>query len=114
MIEDTCVRYGFNLSTVLLESVFDIDLDTKNEHVADMEAKIYTESGKELDPNPHCFPVLHLDEKRQRMKSLISTLDSSFAADLVFYFKKWLMADFCLKHHYKKVFLGTSGHKMSS
>ena len=64
MIEETCLRYGFNLSTVYLESVFDIDLDIKNEPVADMDAQIYTESGKDLENTPHCFPVLDLDEKR--------------------------------------------------
>lgn len=101
------MRYGFNVSTILLESVFDINLDTKNEHFADIDDVIYTKSGSHLDPNPHCFPVLDFNEKKQRMKSLVSSLDASFAADLVFYFKKWLIADFCIEHKFKKVFLGT-------
>ena len=29
-----------------------------------MDAQIYTESGKDLESTPHCFPVLDLDEKR--------------------------------------------------
>jgi len=114
LIEDACIRYGFNLSTIYLESIFDIDLSTKNEAAPDMDAEIYTKSGSDLETEPHVFPVIDFVEKKARLESLINTLEASFAADLVFYFKKWLMADFCLKHHFKKVFLGTSGHKMSS
>ena len=57
LIEDACVRYGFNLSTVFLEAIYDISLETKNEPAPDMDAEIYTKSGSALDPNPHTFPV---------------------------------------------------------
>jgi hypothetical protein len=42
VIELACKQYGFNLTTVYLESVFDIDLDTKNEPAEDMDAVVYT------------------------------------------------------------------------
>jgi len=30
IIEEACKQYGFNLTTVFLESVFDVELDTRN------------------------------------------------------------------------------------
>ena len=45
MIEDACVRYGFNISTVYLESVFDLDVDLKNGPSGDLEADIYMQAG---------------------------------------------------------------------
>ena len=38
----------------------------------------------------------------------------SFAADLVLFFKKWLIAEFCLKFTFKKVFLAINGHKIAT
>lgn len=49
LINDACIRYGFNLSTVYLESIFDIEISTKNEASPDMDAEIYTKSGIGLE-----------------------------------------------------------------
>lgn len=114
VIEEACESYGFDLSTVYLESVFDLELDIKNEHAGDMDAEVYTKAGTMLEPKTNVFQVADLEAKSQRLRSLLLSLDASFAADLCFFFKKWIIADFCLKNHFKKVFLGTSGHKTSS
>lgn len=114
IIEDACSRYGFNLSTVQLESVFDVDLDTKNEPAADLESDDYMAAGSSLDPKPHVFVTENFLAKKQRLSQLLASLDGSFAADLCMFLKKWVIADFCLRHKFKKVFLGTSGHMMAS
>lgn len=40
--------------------------------------------------------------------------DSNFREDLIFYLKKWIIADFALKYNFKKVLFGTSGHKVAT
>ena len=114
MVEDACIAYGFSLSTIFLESVFDIDLDLVNGPPGDLDADIYKFAGSQLDPKPHVIPVPDFALKSDRLIKLLSTLDAGFAADLCFFLKKWLIADFCLKHSFKRVLLGTSGHKVSS
>lgn len=63
---------------------------------------------------PHEIDVVNLSYKTEKLQKLLKTLNSAFAADLVFYLKKWLIADFCMKHSFKKVLLGTSGHQVAS
>jgi hypothetical protein len=114
IIEEACKQYGFNLTTVFLESVFDVELDTRNKPADDLESEAYMTSGSGLDPMPHVLPTDDFDQKKERLISLLGSLEASFAADLCMFLKKWIMADFCLKQKFKKVFLGTSGHMMSS
>jgi len=45
---------------------------------------------------------------------MIKCLSAGFAADLIYYFKKQLIADFCLKYNFKKVFMATTGHKIAT
>ena len=54
------------------------------------------------------------DEYFANMQSLLLSLEASFAADACMFFKKWLIADFCLTHNFKKAFLGTTGHKIAT
>jgi len=49
-----------------------------------------------------------------RMQVLLNTLEASFAADLCMFFKKWLISDFCIRYNFKKVFMGTTGHKIAT
>ena len=114
LLIDTCNSYKFNLTIVPLESVYDINLDTENVIVDDLESDKYKNSGSQLTPFPHEIEVVELVDKTQKLQKLLQTLDSGFAADLVYYLKKWIIADFCLKHDFKRVFLGTSGHKVAS
>ena len=58
--------------------------------------------------------VADFEPRREHLAGLISSLDASFAADLCLYLKKWLIADFCLTHNFKRVLLATTGHKIAT
>ena len=49
------------------------------------------------------------------LKDLLNTLptESNFREDLVLYLKRWLLSDFALKNNFKKILLGTTGHKVA-
>ena len=48
------------------------------------------------------------------MQALLGSLEASFAADVCLFLKKWLIADFCIRYNFKRVFLGTTGHKIAT
>ena len=58
--------------------------------------------------------IADLDAWRQQLSKLIESLAAPFAADLCFYLKKWLIADFCLTFNFKRVLLATTGHKVAT
>jgi len=53
-------------------------------------------------------------EYSARLQKLLGALEASFAADVALFFKRWLIADFCLTHNFKRVLLGTTGHKVAT
>ena len=55
-----------------------------------------------------------IETRRKHLARLVGSLDASFAADLCFFLKKWLIADFCLTHNFKRVLLATTGHKIAT
>lgn len=40
--------------------------------------------------------------------------ESNFREDLVLYLKRWLLSEFGLKYNFKKILLGTTGHKLAT
>lgn len=62
------------------------------------------------------MPVENLEAKRDRLRQLLACLpiESNFQEDLIFYFKKILIAEFCLKYNFKKALLGTTSHKVAT
>ena len=58
----------------------------------------------------------NLDQKRSRFNSLIQTLpiESCFREDLIFYMKRILISEFCLKYNFKKALFGTNSHKVAT
>ena len=126
-IADRCHRYGFTYTVVPLEAVYDVspELDLRR---SDPEELLKLEEEKKLDEANHATPsnqeeilnivvdVSDLEAKRQRLRGLIQSLpaDSSFREDLILYLKRWVIADFALRFNFKKVLLGTSGHKVAT
>lgn len=57
-----------------------------------------------------------LISKRTRFCSLIETLpiESCFREDLIFYMKRILISEFCLKYNFKKALFGTNSHKVAT
>ena len=51
---------------------------------------------------------------REHLSKLIESLTAPFAADLCFYLKKWIIADFCLTFNFKRVLFATTGHKIAT
>ena len=45
---------------------------------------------------------------------MLNALEPSFAADLAWYLKRWIISDFCLRYNFKRVLLATTGHKVAS
>lgn len=62
------------------------------------------------------FEIQNIDEKREKLVKLINSLssESNFREDLILYLKKWLISDFALRYNFKKILLGTSGHKVAT
>ena len=54
------------------------------------------------------------EDYSSQLQQLVESLDAPFAADVCMFLKKWLIADFCLTHKFKKVFIGTTGHKIAT
>mmetsp|Transcript_27374 Transcript_27374/g.36599 ORF Transcript_27374/g.36599 Transcript_27374/m.36599 type:complete len:89 (+) Transcript_27374:155-421(+) len=48
------------------------------------------------------------------MQTLLGSVEASFAADVCKFFKKWLIADFCVKNNFKRVLMGTTGHMIAT
>ena len=55
-----------------------------------------------------------MDEYSSNLQQLLASVEASFAADVCMFLKKWLIADFCLKYNFKKVFMGTTGHNLAT
>jgi hypothetical protein len=53
------------------------------------------------------------EEKRHRLGRIIESLDAPWASDIVYFLKRWLIADFCLKYNFKKVLMATTGAKVA-
>lgn len=60
--------------------------------------------------------VPDLLEKRARFQQMIECLpiESSFREDLIFYVKRLLISDFCLRFNFKKALFGTNSMKVAS
>lgn len=57
----------------------------------------------------------NLEQKHDRLKDLLETVGpAGFRADLIFFFKKWIMSDFCLRYNFKRIFLGITAHKTAT
>mgnify|MGYP000164814375 CR=1 FL=1 len=61
-------------------------------------------------------PLEEAEMKRDRFRKLMDTLptESSFREDLIFYFKRLLISEFCLKYNFKKALFGTNSHKVAT
>jgi len=126
-IIEQCNRYNFTYTVLPLEVVYDIssDLDLK---LVDTDTLAKLEEEKKQDELVHSKPLNEGDIlnkvidtpdlllKRQRLANLIKSLpkESNFREDLILYLKRWVIADFALMYNYKKVLLGTSGHKVAT
>ena len=97
------------------EAIYDVDRDNANVEVAaaEMDSDLYKNPGPDLPVNT-VVEVADREAKTAELASLLGTLVPAFAADLAFYLKKWLIADFCLKYSFKRVLLAVSGHKVAS
>lgn len=60
--------------------------------------------------------VNDIEGKRENLKLLIESLPthSNFREDLILYLKKWVISAFALKYNFKKILLGTTGHKVAT
>lgn len=115
MIMDLCKKYQFNLTILPLEAIYDVNRDLRNDVATEEELNSDTYKSFHADlPLNKVVNVEAIDEKRGKIAELLKTLEASFAADLVLYMKRWLIADFCLKFNFKKVILANSGHKVAS
>ncbi|CDW91371.1 UNKNOWN [Stylonychia lemnae] len=126
-IIDACNRYNFTYTILPLEYVYDIS-DEIDLRQIDGETVQKIEEEKKQDELAHSTPtgqdeivnkVLEVDdilEKRQKLMTLIESLPthSNFREDLIFYLKRWVISSFGLKYNYKKILLGTSGHKVAT
>lgn len=116
IVEGACQRYGFTLTVLPIEKIYELDLDARNDVSEDMDAQKFKSlsetlplnKGEDLD-QPEKLP-----EYTQELQALLGSLDASFAADVSLFLKKWLIADFCIRHNFKKVFMGTTGHKIAT
>eukprot|EP00347_Sterkiella_histriomuscorum_P003860 403362663 len=128
----TCQRYGFTYTIVPLESVYDIGLGVNSEvnvdlKMIDAEMAQKIEEEKKQDEIAHSVPANQeeiqnqimdcqdIEGKREMLKQLIESLPthSNFREDLILYLKKWVISHFALKYNFKKILLGTSGHKVA-
>ena len=60
--------------------------------------------------------VKDLQEKRTRFQEMIECLpiESSFREDMIFYLKRLLISDFCLRFNFKKALFGTNSQKVAT
>ena len=130
MIKDTCTeKYGFTYTIIPIEAIYDVspeivDLKTPSQE----ELKTLEEEKKQDYENHTALPdnfeevkdkVLDypdLEKKRAQFDKLIQTLpiESCFREDLIFYMKRILISEFCLKYNFKKALFGTNSHKVAT
>lgn len=113
VIADACTRYGFALTIIPFEKVFEIERDSRNEPREDMDHAKYKRLDQEA-PQLELNSPDKLDEYRGRMQVLFGSLEASFAADIAKFLKKWLIAEFCLKNNFKRVLFATTGHQIAT
>lgn len=96
--------------------------------MVDQETAAKIEEEKKQDEVAHSVPInqdeiqnkiMQVDDveaKRDKLKQLIESLPthSNFREDLILYLKKWVISAFALKYNFKKILLGTSGHKVAT
>lgn len=51
---------------------------------------------------------------REKIRSMLSSVEPSFQADLVLSLKKLILTDFCLRFNFKRLILATTGHGIAS
>ena len=79
-----------------------------------MENEIFTKIHAELPINK-TIEINNLEEKQARLKALLDCIGpASFRSDMVFFLKRWLMSDFCLRYNFKRIFVGSSAHKTAT
>ena len=116
LIREACERYGFTYTILPLERIYELTRDSLNEEPEDMDAPRF----KQLSPDLPMNTTMQLDhpekfqEYSDKLQQLVASLEAPFASDICFFLKKWLIADFCLTYNFKKVFLGTTGHKIAT
>ena len=122
-------KYGFTLTIVPIEKIFEVDPGLVDMKRLSADEKLKLEEEKANDYENHTLlsdqfeevknvyvEIEDLNEKRDRFRKLLDTLptESSFREDLVFYFKRILISEFCLKYNFKKALLGTTSHKVAT
>ena len=129
MIKDQCENYEFTYTIIPLESIYDVDCDLLDlKQLSPEEQKIVIEEKKhdydnhtplsdKFDEIKNVFvPIKDEEIKREKFRKLLDTLplESSFREDLIFYFKRILISEFCLKYNFKKALFGTNSHKVAT
>ena len=130
MIKKLCEeRYNFTYTILPLEAIFDADAKNLDMKIPTPEEKQKLEKEKKMDEENHTtqgeqfdsvkskyVEIQDVEEKREKLKNLIKCLpiESSFQEDLIFYLKRLLISDYCLKFNFKKALLGTTSHKVAS
>lgn len=116
LVTEACQKYGFNYTILPIERIFELTRDSLNEAPEDMDQDKYKVISESLPINGAV--QLESPEKSEEyhtnMQSLLASIDAPFAADVCMFFKKWLIADFCLTHCFKRVFMGTTGHQIAT
>ena len=99
-----------------LEKVYELARSSKNEPAEDMDAQKFKEPGTTMPLNAtvELSEPARMAEYSEKLQSLVGSLEASFAADVCLFLKKWLIADFCLTHNFKRVFMATTGHKIAT
>jgi len=131
MIKRLCEeKYKFTYTIVPIEAVFDIlpaSLDVRMPSPQEKEQLLQERKMDEANhatqddqlfetvKNKH-MEIEDLEAKRERFKALISSLpiESSFQEDLIFYLKKLMISDFCLRYNFKKALFGTTSHNVAT
>ena len=124
------MKYKFSYTIVPIESIFDVDenlLDLRQP--TDEEKKQFDDDKKNDFENhtklPEIFEqeaknkyieIVNIEEKRKRFNELIECLpiESCFREDMIFYFKKIIISQFCLRYNFKKALFGTTSHKVAT
>jgi hypothetical protein len=130
MIEEICTKYKFTYTILPLESI----LDTKQE-IVDLRQPTPQEKDQLLEEKKNDFDnhtkldeemfaqvrntrvqIDDLGQKREHLKQLIGCLPplSNFREDLIWYMKKLVISEFCLKYNFKKALFGTNSHKIAT
>ena len=129
MIQEICERYEFSYTILPIEAIFDADIELLDLRTPTPEEQKALEEEKQNDYQHHStlaenfneikdqvIEIPDVDQKRKHFKELIECLpiESSFREDLIFYLKRILISEFCLKYNFKKALFGTNSHKVAS